>query len=622
MFNYNKFWHFWFDLDNRYYARAFGRTLLVAIVSSVLFFPALWATPLVAVVAVIIPSLLINGCMWALTKVSDFIYKRQNEHLKQLEQSSDDEVLKEQLNLFINRRTVCPEALLLGQTIDLSEPACDSQETYGPLMLAQDVELMMVERAGMLNRNPSFVDTKNGLFMKQAAPMDVLSEVAAQDMADLVGLAGIIPKSTLSKAPDSMSNLRSDEGMIHSREAIRHLIARENSDEARAENRKVRNLPKTQDAVGKFIFNLKAASYKTQAKEGRLSKLQLHQSLVPHAKDGNQWVQELLNEPMPGQFQLFGSDSDVRATQRGQAKALLEGIDQRSFEDNFILQIILGSQDSNPGNTLFVTDAHTQKTRLHSIDHERIMPENNYNMTKLMPLINGGLESMSERPIKNVFPMRIWLAGLPQADIPFSKATMEELLKTLNPERLIEYHRSKKLFTPAAVGAQVERVQVIRRAFEAACKQDKVTLTPKALFGMFVNNHPSYGFLKDTLGLSDLSTYMLLGQIPEDAEVSLFRHPLQFFQILSRVSEISANEQREVARQVNEIGQGRAPNPLEAIKPFSDENFATSFAPRAMFFRQAFTQKAIIEKVNKPGLDIIEESSGLLQERASSNMDM
>jgi len=230
------------------------------------------------------------------------------------------------------------------------------------------------------------------------------------------------------------------------------------------------------------------------------------------------------------------------------------------------------------------------------------MPENNYNMTKLIPM-GQDLASLEERPIKNVFPMRIWLAGLPQADVPFSRATMMGLLKTLNPERLIEYHGQKKLFTAAAVGAQLERVQVIRSAFKAACKQDEVTLTPKALFGMFINNHPSYGFLKDERGLSDFSTYLLLGQIPEGADMNLFRHPLQYFQIYARLIEMTVNVQ-----------QGQ--------RPMSDESFATSSAPYALFYNQACGLKKVTEVANKPGLDIIEESSVSLQERAASNMGM
>ena len=591
MFRYNKFWHFWSDLDNRYYARAFALTLLVAVIGSILFSPAIWAVPLVAMFAVTLPSLLMCGCMWAFTKVSDFFYEKQNEHLKQLDADSKDEALKEQLNLFINRRVVCPESLLSGQKMNLDEPACVPQETEGPRMQEQDVPLNVEQRTSnplAPNRNPSFVEKKQNLFMKQAAPMDVLSEVAAQDMADLAGLSRVIPKSTAAKNPTQVSGVKHSQELFSSREAIRNLIA--------ADERNLKNTPKTQDVVGKFIFNLKMALYKTQARKENPSKLLLIQSLIPNAKDGLQWFAELFNEPvLPPGFRSSASASAEREAQRAQAKALLNRIDQTSFENNFLLQIILGSQDSNPGNTLFVTDANGKKTTLHSIDHERIMPENNYNMTKLIPVGNGSLDSITERAIKNVFPMRIWLAGLPQANVPFSKATMQRLLDTLNPERLVAYHRSKKLFTPAAVGAQLERVQVIRAAFEKACKEEKVTLTPKALFGMFINNHPSYGFLKDELKLSDFSTYMLLGRLPEDADMSLFRHPLQYFQMMGQFVEMVINSQ-----------QGQ--------KPFSDESFATSFAPRAMFFSVAVGQTQV-EKVNKPGLDIIHEVSESLGAR-------
>lgn len=169
-----------------------------------------------------------------------------------------------------------------------------------------------------------------------------------------------------------------------------------------------------------------------------------------------------------------------------------------------LLLPVLGSQDANPGNTLF-SDAANDAVVLHSIDHERIMPEDNYNVTKKI-LIGIDTTNLGEKNIENVFPIRLWLAGLPQANVPFTKEIMEQALSSLSPKRLLAYHDQKKLFSSAAVGAQLDRVLLIKELFEAEVKKSKITLTPKELFLKLINNHPTYLFLKDELQLSDFST--------------------------------------------------------------------------------------------------------------------
>ncbi len=215
-----------------------------------------------------------------------------------------------------------------------------------------------------------------------------------------------------------------------------------------------------------------------------------------------------------------------------------------------------------------------------------MMPENNYNVTKKIPIGNGAI--IEERDIKDVFPIRLWLAGLPQAEVAFSRETLNKMLKSLDPTRLAAYHSQKKLFSGAAVGAQLDRVELMRDLFEQEVKKDTITLTPKALFLKFVDNHPSYSFLKG-LKLSDFNTFMLLGQVPEGADWSIIRHPLKTYSMWGRVIEMSINAQQGLA-------------------PFSRETFATSAAPHMIFFQTAAVQK-LVEGENQAGLDIIEEVS-------------
>jgi hypothetical protein len=595
MFEYNKFWHFWFMLDNRYYARSFSITLrlvtLAAIASIFFTIP----VPTIAMVLVA-ASLLINAGMWVFTKVSDFFYHRQKTQLQQVYDATEDSELKEQVSFYLDKRVVCPRALLVGLSMDLSEPVLSTPRIRSALSLAKDEKLTLVKKTAEMNRNPAFIEEQQRLFIKHAAARDALSEIAAREMAELIGFAHLIPDNTVATCPEEMetgttSELNADVSgereeasepqpmqlnsaqLLASKDKVRHVLAGKKEAERRkfivedaekpdiierwtywtlgyeseeeqmshkqevaVASRSQVDPEKVQRLVEKFLFQMKTSLYRIRASKDASSKLLYVQSLIPGVKDGNQWYQDLFNEPLQGQV-VPEDDADIvlrdRSEVRRDAKALLNSIDLTSYEENTLLHMILGSQDANPGNTLFSTDSSTGKTTLFSVDHERIMPEDNYNMTKKMPT---GFKQ--EALIDNVFPMRVWLLGLPQADVPFSRATMKKVLDSVDPARLVAYHRRKKLFTSAEVGAQLERVQLIRRVFEAECSQSAITLTPKVLFGMFVNNHPSYSFLKNTCALHDLSVYMILGKVSEGADWSLFRHPLQYGHIHFKMGEL------------------------------------------------------------------------------------
>ena len=82
---------------------------------------------------------------------------------------------------------------------------------------------------------------------------------------------------------------------------------------------------------------------------------------------------------------------------------------------------------------------------------------------------------------------------------------------------------------------------------------------------------------------------MLLGQIPEGADMSILRHPLQWFIMMRMAMEALKNEQ-----------QGRP--------SFSEESFKSSHAHHVVFFALTIKQKRE-EEANKAGLDILSEAS-------------
>lgn len=595
MFRYNRFWHFWFQLNNQHYFRASLASLVISLllVPAAVFFPPLWAL----IVAV---PLIIGGTIALFTQLSNFFYSRQNQRLTQIKTETADEALKEEIDLYLNRRVVCPEELLAGAHLNLPHDAPKMKKAAAntPLIFETEDTLNITKASNDIYRRNSAIKAtseSNQLYVKTVAAKDGLSEVAAREMAEILGFGGLIPSNTIA----GMDVLHDHEnecsipnaGLVLSRQKIRELI-----DERREESpeRNIANSPGVQNAVAKFVFNLKTAAYRTKAQKEEQFKLLHAQKLMPNAVDGLQVYTQLFNEPvvLPGQFFFRGLTESQKKDQRAQAKKIIQKICLPSFQENFLLHLILGSQDANPGNTLF-TDGPNDVAVLHSIDHERIMPEDNYNITKRIPLGNGtNPANIVEKDIKNVFPIRLWLAGLPQADVPFTKEIIEKALDSLNPERLLAYHCQKKLFSPAAVGAQLERILLIKNVFEEEIKKSKITLTPKELFLKLINNHPTYMFLKNELKLSDFHTFALLGQVPEGADMSLLRHPLQWYPMLEKAIEAQQNER-----------QGR---PF-----FSEESFKSSHAHHVQFFSIATILK-VSDTANKAGLDILTETSNQL----------
>ncbi len=583
MFQYNRFWHFWFQLNNRHYFKA----ALVSLIASMLLIPAAIFFPPIWGVVITLP-LVVGGAIALFTQLSNFFYNRQNQLLTQIKTETADKTLQEEIDLYLNRRVVCPQELLEGARLNLPHdtPKMEKATANTPLIFETEdtLNINKVSYDKHPRRNPAIKATSksNQLYVKTVAAKDGLSEIAAREMAEILGFGGLIPSNTIAETTWHHHSYIDSTNLAPSRQKIKESI------DARMEESPKKNLtntPGVQNAVAKFIFNLKTAAYRVQAQEEEQFKLLHIQKLMPNAKDGIQVYTQLFNEPvvLPGQDVSDGLTESEKQQQRAEAKKIVQKISLPSFQENFLLHLILGSQDANPGNTLF-TDAPNDTVVLHSIDHERIMPEDNYNITKRI-----SVGSESEKDVKNVFPIRLWLAGLPQADVPFTKEIMEKTLDSLNPKRLLAYHQHKKLFSSAAVGAQLERILLIKKVFEEEIKKSQITLTPKQLFLKFINNHPTYIFLKDECQLSDFHTFALLGQVPEGADMSLLRHPFQWFPMVGMAIEVQLNVQNHQP-------------------PFSEQNLKSPHAQHLLFFATAQSMK-FSDTANKAGLDILRETS-------------
>jgi hypothetical protein len=584
MFKYNRFWHFWSTLDNRDYLRVVSVAALFAIAAAFFFAPILLTSYLGLLTIVAASSLAVGVVITVLNTLSDFFYSQQNERLQHLQQDTTKLIEKEtaeetkqrtlqrfineQASLYINNRVVAPEQIELIEAaqhvMSTSMPFYskktlpDAQRMNPPVYSQHSEELTIEALSSTTNRNQGFIAQSprgDSLFIKQTQTRFALSEVAAREMADIAGFKGLIPNNTLTT--QTVTPTLDSDTLLLSKQKLAEYIRNE-----RKEITHTDNLDKT---ILKFISQMQQIRYKIQARKNELPTLTYVQTLVHNVKNGGSIFEN-----------IFSDDPNARA----EAQRTLSQIDMASFQSNFLLELFLGSQDANPGNTLLVPTVNNHGEtvlKMQSIDHEQIMPENNYNVTKHIPMDNGSL-GITEKPIDNVFPIKLWLAGLPHANLPFSKAVMEHTLSSLDPERILAYHRHKKLFTPTAVAAQLARIKLIRDSFEAECLKPEITLTPKTLFLTLVNNHPSYDFLKNDLGIkSDFLTFMLLGMIPEDANLSILTHPLQYGPIIGKLFEVIGNQQDRQSY------------------TFSEESFQSPYAARCVFFLMAQQYKQLDE---------------------------
>ena len=629
MFQYNRFWHFWFTLDNRHYLRSVLAAITVALVASYFFFPLFLATYFSIFLTMVVPSLVIGGIFTVFNKLSDFFYTKQQTHLQSLKRTlSDthpdpaDQLFNEQIDYYLGRRVVCPTRLLAGQPLEVASGSKKPLFNVPPHFSHSNVKVNVSaikpsDIPGLANRNKAYQATDDdgqSLFVKTAHAQHALSEVAAGEMAAISGLGDLIPTAALAPHQPSLSELHSVQTPVNSFSPLNSLFAQSQQDnppktftlngaellptteqlgtliqqanETRPEG--IKYSVGVEKAMLKFISLMLEIRYKIQLRNNPDLQLLYIQEFLPNAQSGLQWVLEFMPTGRPG-APLQVSDL-VNFRVPDSAKQLIKNIDIPSFQENFLLHLMLGSKDCNVGNTLFVTEQDEQGqdvVKLYSVDHEDIMPEDNYNITKQIPLIyDTAHPTPTPQNVENVFPMKIWLAGLPQADVPFTKEVMRKALQTLDPQRILAYHHHKKLFSPKAVGAQLDRVNLIREVFKAELAKPEPSLTPKALYLKFIDNHPSYAYLKKFL--PDFSVYQLLGMVPSDSEMSMFLHPLQYIPMLK--TQIKA-----VTRQQ----QG-------ATKLFTDEEIATPYPARVALGGMAAMQMMFFRHCKQP-IQVLEE---------------
>lgn len=613
MFYYNRFWHFWFTLNNFHYSKI---AFVSAIASSLFLAASLFFAPLINV-ALILP-LATAGIIVLFTQLSNFFYRLQNYQLNKIKSKASNTDLAQQIDLYLNRRAICPKELLKGSGLNLpAQNSKKSKQSINKLLLLETDDPLTVKKIGnntSLQNVKFLIKSKSAnLLLKEAPAAEVLAHLASKEMAEVIGLGDLIAPTNIAD-PNLMPNASK---LIHdpsqlgapSKKQIQDFLIEENK--TRDPINKIKNTVRIQNAIRKVVSYLKTLVAQAKVKKGMQFNLMHMRKFIPENQvlNASYLFREIFNQPIVSSgltvdLGIASQSKLEREEGRKKIKQALQAINIDSFQKNFLLHVLLGSQDARVEKTLFTVEKN--QLIVNSAEFQQIMPEDNYNVSKKVNVEKGiHPGNTTVKMANNVFPFHLWMAGIPQAEVPFQRKTIQNLLNSLDPTSLLAYHQRKKLFSPAAVGAQLDRVLLIRKLFEEEVKKNVITLTPKALFLKFVNNHPTYLFLKNEVKLNDFHVFNLLGQVPEGADMSLLRHPLQWIPMQFKRAEAHRNIEKI---QLNSLSYDQKRH----LPSFSEESLKSSHAQHFQFFKTSYCKKDI-ERGNQAGLNILDEVSSQLK---------
>lgn len=169
-------------------------------------------------------------------------------------------------------------------------------------------------------------------------------------------------------------------------------------------------------------------------------------------------------------------------------KRQLKNLDHESFQENFLLQFILGSKDAHGDNILI-----DKKGLFFTIDNESIMPE------RVRAQKETFLQASKETRkflAHNVFSLKIHLLCLPHARLAFTEFFLRKALIKLNWELFQNYHEKLNYFSQQSIESQKERFIFIQESFDSALKnydsrrQKIICLTPIEIIQTFYSCEP------------------------------------------------------------------------------------------------------------------------------------
>lgn len=274
----------------------------------------------------------------------------------------------------------------------------------------------------------------------QVVTKDILKkEIAAREMATLLGLGDCIPPFAVYSAPEGLSadqdyNLMQDriEGVLLSSDSMLTL-------------EQINVLPEQPEAS--FIILRKFES------DINLKKLVYQLNYVEEAT------------PL----------------QRNMAAAQLELLDVVKTQKVMILQYMLGLRSDLNDLTFIEGDAGVIK----SLYHSQMMPDNNYgcpgthimNNSALAPQSTRGRHLVSQVVLENMKSLQLPILAL-QAAVERFKPELQIALAPVSELTLIKYHQAKNLFNPQAVIAQNQRLRILQRCLAQG-------LTPRDMVQFF-----------------------------------------------------------------------------------------------------------------------------------------
>ena len=317
-------------------------------------------------------------------------------------------------------------------------------------------------------------DTRNSLFKKQISLNAALNEIYARDMARLLHLEHLIPLNRICMPSQKKLAFFSKEKFCRL-----HKIK-----------------PSTFLYIEHFIKSCQNSLLKKKSKLGHGHlRVDYYQKYIPvkkHLKDlieqtfSNQEDFSRSSLPSPTNspellnlshtsssdgtnsvsHQFLSSDCHPTGFNRiakalysqDQTKEDLLKINYESFQENFLLQFILGSQDAHADNVLI-----TKEGLLYSIDNESIMPESSNVQKTAFIRTQQGLKKIQTH---NVLALKMSLLCLVHAQLPLTTAFLKKSLRALDWKLFDSYHKKLNFFSKKAVNFQKQRFFFLKEKFK------------------------------------------------------------------------------------------------------------------------------------------------------------
>lgn len=365
------------------------------------------------------------------------------------------------------------------------------------------------------------------LVAKKATHQAQINELAAREMSEIMGFSDItqptVVRPLVSQQLQHSRTITKEDGVVDQARLNQQAISRTTK-------------PGQQDDSGshvlmqQFIQNSQTVLSVLTPPITRLSQ-QMQQQLQIRAQRMDFATQRRIGKAAmedPAKIYDFIDPRSLRLTLNGDDRAkmilLSRQINQASLQRNALRAFLLGEGDCNFGNIMLVRRGRNSEYNVLLIDFEEIMPENNVQRLRQLPLIEKGtsnlftgavkVSQLRDKPLEGVMSLMCGLLCLPVAQNDFDQTVLQEFVDGFDIEALKRYHRATQWrngFSHEQIQAQLDRAQYLVDQCQGALN-NQANFSPRNLYDHFYQQHPEYTQAREKLS-NNMVFYQLTNRI-------------------------------------------------------------------------------------------------------------